>query len=269
MQPVSGPTGALADGGVTTLDEVVERMIAIDSALRLGNGVRYFNTLYLEVTRDVVKAVRGDELEEPRFLEQLAVFFANAYFRAVDDFDREPASVSRAWAPLFQAQRDRRVAPIQFALAGMNAHINYDLPIGVRETCRAFDVVPGEGTPQHRDYVRLNAILADVLERVKVWLATGMLGVLDRAFGRLDDVVAIFSVARARDTAWAHATTLWYMRDEPELTSAYLPALERTVGFAGRGLLAPTLLGLGRWASSQTWLPRSARLLLGAPRLDR
>jgi len=245
-------------------------MVRLDAEFPPGDGVRYFNALYLEVTREVVRRVSAGELEDPRFLERLAVFFSNAYFQAVDDFAHGPASgASRAWAPLFAARFDKRVAPIQFALAGMNAHINYDLPIGVRDTCLALGIVPEDGTPQHRDYVRLNAILEDVQVRVKPALTPGLLGVIDRAFGRLDDVVAGFSVARARDAAWVHAKTLWLMREDRQLSSSYLLALARMVGFAGRGLVAPTLLGLARWSSAQEWLPRPARWLLGAPRSHR
>jgi Family of unknown function (DUF5995) len=148
----------------------------------------------------------------------------------------------------------------------MNAHINYDLPIGVRGTCLALDIAPRDDTPQHRDYVLLNSILGDVQERVKAWLAIGLLGLIDRAFGGLDDVVASFSVARARDAAWVHGQTLWHLRDSPELTAAHLATLERMVGFAGRGLVRPTLLGLGRWAAAQSWLPEPAKPVLGAPR---
>ncbi len=252
---------------VATLDEAINRMVAIDGELALDDGVRYFNLLYLEVTREVLRRVSAGELEDPRFLERLAVFFSNAYFRAVDDFAQAAGSgASRAWAPLFAARFDRRVAPIQFALAGMNAHINYDLPIGVRDTCRALGIDPEDDTPQHRDYVYLNAILADVQERVKPWLATGLLGALDRAFGRLDDIVAAFSVARARDAAWVHSKALWLMREDPQLSSSYLRALDGVVGLAGQGLLAPTLLGLGRWASGKRWLPGGVRSFLGGPR---
>jgi hypothetical protein len=242
-------------------------MVTFDAELPLGDGVRYFNALYREVTEEVVRRLSAGELEDPVFLEHLAVLFSNAYFRAVDDFAQAPAGgASRAWAPLFVARFDKRVAPIQFALAGMNAHINYDLPIGVRDTCLALGITPEDGSRQHRDYVRLNAILEDVQERVKPWLTPGLLGVIDRAFGRLDDVVAGFSVARARDAAWIHAKTLWLMREDRRLSSSYLLALDRMVGFAGRGLVAPTLLGLARWSSAQEWLPGGARWLLGAPR---
>lgn len=241
-------------------------MVSLDAQLAPSDGVRYFNALYLEVTREVVRRLRRQELEDPGYLEALAVLFSNAYLRAVVDFaDGASTGGSRAWAPLFAARFDRRVAPIQFALAGMNAHINYDLPIGVRDTCQARELTPRDGTPQHRDYVRLNAILADVQERVKPWLIPGALGLLDRVFGRLDDIVGAFSVARARDAAWVHAKALWSMRSDGQLSNSYPATLDHTVGFAGRGLLSPILLGLSRWSSTQAWLPSTARTLLGAP----
>jgi hypothetical protein len=266
MTPPELPT---SHDAAATLDEVVERMVVLEAALPVGDGVGYFNKLYLEVTRAVVRRLRGGEFEQPRFLEHLAVLFSNAYFRALDDFERDPAAVSRAWAPLLEARARKRVAPIQFVLAGMNAHINYDLPIGVVQTCESFGVSPRDGSAEHRDYLHLNAILGETQEEAKKWLLTGLLGVLDRALGRLDDVVASFSVVRAREAAWIHAKTLWEVRDQRELTRGYLDALEHTVGFAGRGLLRPTLLGLGGWVSRRAELPVQLRTALGAPKLGR
>ncbi len=248
-----------------TLDQAVARMVALEATFPVGDGVGYFNRLYLGVTRAVVERLRRGEFEQPPFLEHLAVLFSNAYFRALDDFEREPAAASRAWAPLIEARARKRVAPIQFVLAGMNAHINYDLPIGVVETCESLGVPPRDNSAEHRDYLHLNAILGETQDEVKKWLATGLIGFLDRALGDLDDVVASFSVARARDAAWVHAQTLWQVRDQRELTQTYLDTLEHTVGFAGRGLLAPTLLGIGGWASRRPWLPVQVKGALGAP----
>ena len=264
MASLKLPTEA---GPAATLDEVVDRMVALEATLPEGDGVGYFNRLYLEVTRAVVERLRRGEFEQPRFLEHLAVLFSNAYFRALEDFERDPVAVSRAWFPLVEARARKRVAPIQFVLAGMNAHINYDLPIGVVETCESFGVSPRDGSAEQRDYLYLNAILGEIQEEAKKWLATGLLGVIDRALGRLDDVVASFSVVRAREAAWVHAKTLWQLRDQREVMAAYLETLDHTVGFAGRGLVRPTLLGIGGWTSRREWLPARARQLLGAPKL--
>jgi Family of unknown function (DUF5995) len=66
---------------------------------------------------------------------------------------------------------------------------------------------------------------------------------------RLDDVVAMWNVARARDAAWANAEALWALRGEHALSARYLLALDRMVGLTARGLLVP----------ADTWLQRLAR----------
>ena len=215
-------------------------MSAIAAALPPADGVARFNDLYLAVTREVLADARADAFEDGAFLARLDVVFAGLYFRAIDA-DAARARVARAWAPLFAARRRARLAPIQFALAGMNAHINHDLALALVETFRERRLSPRRDTPQHRDYLRVNLILERVEERVKGRLATGLVGVADEALGRLDDVLAMWSVARARDAAWTHAETLWALRERPPLRDAFRLTLDRTVGLAGRGLLLPTL----------------------------
>jgi hypothetical protein len=71
---------------------------------------------------------------------------------------------------------------------------------------------------------------------------TGWLKWADRFVHRLrriDDVVAMWDVSRARDAAWTNGLALWALRDEPTLASEFLLTLDRMVGFASRGLLVP------------------------------
>jgi hypothetical protein len=123
----------------------------------------------------------------------------------------------------------------------MNAHINFDLCLAVMDVCQELGTEPVVDSPQHRDYLRVNGILARVEEEVKSRFETELLEVADDALGRLDDVIAMWSVARARDAAWTHAEVLWSLRPLPDLTAAYTLSLGRIVGLAGRGLLVPTL----------------------------
>jgi hypothetical protein len=222
------------------ISAVVERMERIAAELSPTDGVARFNDLYLTVTREVAAEAAAPSFEDAAFVADLDVVFADLYFAAIDAAARA-AVIPRAWAPLFQARGRRRVAPIQFALAGMNAHINHDLALALVETHRRHGIEPRRRSAQHRDYLKVNAILERVEERVKERLATGLVGVADEALGRLDDVIAIWKVARARDAAWTHAETLWVLQDLPSLREAFLLTLARTVGLAGRGLLVPTL----------------------------
>ncbi len=213
-----------------------QRMGVIGRPLPAEDGVACFSHLYLEVTRHVLAETRRDAFEDPRFLERLDVAFAELYFAAVDAAEARKA-ISRPWRPLFAARGHERIAPIQFALAGMNAHINHDLALALVRTFGDLGLHPTRDSPQFRDYRRVDAILARVEER----FAEGLVGIADQALGRLDDVVAMWKVTRARDAAWTHAETLWALRRLPALRDAFVLALARTVGLAGRGLLIPVL----------------------------
>ena len=52
---------------------------------------------------------------------------------------------------------------------------------------------------------RVNAILETVTEQVKQFLATGIVGEIDQDLGRLDDMAALWSVRKARETAYTNA----------------------------------------------------------------
>jgi hypothetical protein len=210
--------------------------------------------LYLDVTNGVQLELVGVTFADPPFLVQLDVVFANLFFSAIDGAMNKPVSVPRAWAPLVEARGARGIAPLQFAFAGMSAHINRDLPVALVATCRDVGIALEEGSPQHADYVRVNRVLAQVEARVKAGYLTGWLRKLDRLVhrvDRIDDVVAMWNVSRARDAAWVNGEALWAFRDQPGLFSRYLAQLDRTVGLTACGLLVP----------ADTWLQRLARSL--------
>jgi hypothetical protein len=202
--------------------------------------VARFNHLYLEETVAVDTATRTAGFEDPEFIAALDVEFAGLYFAAVDAAAADKAA-PRSWAPLFAARGDPRIAPIQFALAGMNAHINHDLPLALVATCQARSLELSSDTPQHRDYLKINHTIAATEARVKQEFLTGMVRVADEVLGRVDDVIAIWSITEARSAAWTNAEALWALRDHPDLTAAFEDTLGGTVGFASRGLLVPTL----------------------------
>ena len=224
---------------VDPLAGVVERMERVAGSLNAADGVARFNDLYLAVTREVLAGATTD-FEDPEQLARLDAIFAGLYFRALDA-DGAKRPIAHAWRPLFQSRAAKAVAPIQFALAGMNAHINNDLPSALVEVMAEFGVAPTRGTPLYRDYLRVNALLATVEAQVKKRFEDELLGIADEALGLVDDVVAIWSVARARDAAWNNAHILWALLDDAPHRRRFLDGLDRMVGLASRGLLVRTL----------------------------
>ncbi|MGZ4334879.1 MAG: DUF5995 family protein [Gaiellaceae bacterium] len=230
---------------------VVAQMEGIVTSLPRSDGVACFTRLYLEVTEGVERRLAGVTFADPGFLARLDVAFADLFFSAFQVFSRDPARAPRAWTPLFEARSSRGIAPLQFAFAGMNAHINRDLPVALVGTCRELGIALESGSPQHADFERVNDLLAIVEAQVKRQYLTGWLRALDRLVHRvhrLDDVVAMWNIGRARDAAWTNAEALWALRDSPDLSRDYLATLDRMVGLAGRGLLVPADTALQRLA---------------------
>jgi hypothetical protein len=224
-----------------------------------ADGVRCFAQLYLAVTEGVQRRLAGLVFADPKFLARLDVVFANRFFAALDVLHDDAARLPRAWAPLIEFRSQHGIAPLQFALAGMNAHINRDLPEALVATCQDLDIPLTPGSPQHADFVRVNNVLAAVESTIKQQYLTGWLRTIDRLahrVDRLDDVVAMWNVARARDAAWTNGEALWALRDNRDLSAEYLAALDRSVGFGSRGLLIP----------ADTLLQRLARRVSGVLR---
>ena len=204
-------------------------------ALHAEDGVAAFGALYLAVTEEVGAAAQAAQFEDERFLRRLDVRFANLFFDAL----RRPERAPHAWRVLFAARNRADVLPLQFALAGMNAHINRDLPAALVETWAELNVRPARASPQYHDFDRVNTILSAAEQHVKARLLGGALARVDVDLGRVDDVVAMWKVEEAREAAWVNGETLWALRAAPDLRTRYLRTLDRMVGLAGRGLLRP------------------------------
>jgi hypothetical protein len=222
-----------------TIDDVVRTMTAVDAALPDDDGVKWFNRLYLRVTIAVRGAVAGTTFRDPAFLQLLDVVFARLYFDAAAAGLANADAAPPAWRPLFRQRQQRGLAPLQFALAGMNAHINRDLPSGIVECFAASGGAPDNAGPRHDDFEKVNDLLERVEGEVKTEFLIGALATLDVAAGRLEDTLALWNVRAAREAAWTNAQVLWALRDKAALRDDFFARLDRLTGFAGRGLLVP------------------------------
>ena len=225
--PVADVAGAIA------------RFEAIEAALPPNDGIVWFSRLYRTVTEAVHAELGAQKFEDPACLTRLDVVFANLFFDALRAWASDPSKAPKAWLPLFAARSTPKIAPIQFALAGMNAHINRDLPVAIVTTWQELGLKLQDKSPEHDDYEKVNPLLAQTEEKVKQWFATGFVGIVDAALGSADDRIAMWNVVRAREAAWVQGEALWALRGTAFLERRYLDTLDRMVGFAGRGLLVP------------------------------
>jgi hypothetical protein len=230
----------LGSASINTIDDVIGVMRELDGLLPDDDGLKWFNLLYLKVTEAVRDHSSAGNWEDPQWLGRLDVVFAGLYFNAVADWQRNAKESARAWRPLLDCRRRNDVARIQFALAGMNAHINHDLAIAVVQTGEEKGIIPRRGSPQHKDFERVNTLLEVVEEEARQFLVTGIIGELDNNLGRVDDIIAIWKIGKARDTAWTNAEILWQLQSLPLLKDKFLQNLGRLVGLSSKGLLIRT-----------------------------
>ena len=223
-----------------SIDDVVTLMRMIDGRLPDTDGLKWFNRLYLRVTERVLEAVADGTFGDTRFLAAFDVIFANLYFDALVRGERDLDSAPSAWKPLLQVRTRSGIARIQFALAGMNAHINRDLPAGLVTVFDALGGDPLTADVRRRDFDAVNDILERVLEELKPEFAVGLVGVIDTLAGNVDDVVAMWNVRKARAAGWTNAEVLWTLKPAPLVQARFFDRLDGLTGLASRGMLLPT-----------------------------
>ncbi len=221
----------------SSIDDVLERMSAIEARHSRTDGVATFNRMYAQTTELVRTAVEGSTFGAGPFLERLDVHFANLYFEAYEA-DLAGAAVPAAWAPLFEAREKPRTHPLQFALAGMNAHICHDLPAAVVITCRELGVAPVDDSPEHVDFSTTNHVLEQAKDEVKSWFTSGVVATIDEACGEVDDRLTMFTIHVARAGAWQVAQLEWDLAKRPRLDRIFRESLARGVALTSKGILA-------------------------------
>jgi hypothetical protein len=220
------------------MDQAIARMQEIASQLPMTDGLACFNRMYLLVTQAVRAHVADGFFADPDFMGRMDVEFVNRYLAAIDTFRTEPPSAPRAWTVLFSNRANESIAPLQFALAGMNAHINFDLAAALVQTCEALRTEPNAGA-HHADFEKINTVLAALEQDVRRSFEDGILLEIDEHFAGIEDLFTNFSILAAREAAWVNTQVLWAIRNEVPLYGAYLNTMDRSVAFAGRALLLP------------------------------
>jgi Family of unknown function (DUF5995) len=228
--PVTNTSSAVA--------EVIERLRAIGLGLPDSDGVAIFNAMYLRVTERIATDLEtGSTFSDGAFMAELDVRFAGLWLTA-HDAAATGSKVPSAWAPLFEERLTPGIFDIQYALAGMNAHIEHDLPLAVVSTCRSRGVTLRRRSVR-QDYDLVNDLLAAAESEVRRSFLTEMGQHVDDEVGPLVHLVDAWNIDKARDLAWVSAETIWATRQLAQLSGRYVAMLGHTVGLASRCLLTP------------------------------
>lgn len=213
------------------MSDAVDRMAAQLAAWEeLEDGRAVFLDCYLRMTQAVLDRIDARGFDDPAWVAGLLDRFAGYYFDSLDG-GPDGRAIPEPWVLAHAAAVGSDAHPVQLLLAGVNAHINYDLVATV------VDVLDGEwhglgdaGRAVRRsDYDVINDVITDTADLVQarvlgsrvVWM-----GVADRALGRWDERAAVRLLTTWRTQVWRHAVELL---DEPDadVRAQRLARLER------------------------------------------
>jgi Family of unknown function (DUF5995) len=220
---------------VTSVEEAIARVEALDEALPAGDGLGCFNHMYLGVMQQIAQRLSQGFFSDPVTMTHLDLVFANLYFAAADA--GEPSAAPAAWQPLLNRRTDRGIEPVQFAMAGMNTHISHDLPIAIATTCAELSFAP-TATVFRDDYEKVDQILDAAEQTERESFESGAVLAADQHLRSVINLIANWNLNQAREIAWNAALALWQARDLPLASDLLRASLGRTVAATSQLLLA-------------------------------
>ncbi|MFR9803557.1 DUF5995 family protein [Pseudonocardia sp. RS010] len=202
---------------VTTIKEVVAALGAIRDASAADvvrpdvDGISAFSRLYTIITQNVLDTVEGRKparaFTDPAFLTMLDVEFAKRYLNAIHAWETEPRSAPRAWRVLFDRRRAPGIRHVNFAAAGVNAHVNFDLTYALLETWKTFP----PNRARRKDYNAVNDIFAEEMDELREDFEAFLTEDFEDGspVDKLGNVLSGVLVTWTRAAAWWAATWVW------------------------------------------------------------
>ncbi|HYH29169.1 MAG TPA: DUF5995 family protein [Pseudonocardia sp.] len=237
------------DGAADSIDEVAARLAAIrdhaenTSLLGEDDGIASFSRLYHIITRRIGDMAASGAFRSTPFLVRLDIEFAERYFQALRRYAEDVGSAPQVWRVLFDNRSDPRVAPENFAVAGVNAHINFDLSCALVATWRHHEPDrDDERGAQFHDYRLINEVFEIEMDPLREDLDSLLsAGPDDAPWDRGANWIADLVIRFTRDLAWEEAQRVWERGATPEVCAASEERLDTIAAFIGERLLRTPL----------------------------
>jgi hypothetical protein len=220
---------------LTKLQDVLERV----PPMLGGNPLADFNQLYLTITTCVLERLYDGRFADPAFLSRLDVEFAGRYFDALRAWSETSTCCPQVWAVVLRRMAGPDCRPLPAAAAGVNAHINFDLPFALVTTFDHLGTDPIDDSDQHHDYLQINEIFAAAVPPLRRGCLEKWQLLIDTMNGDLDDWWQGERVEYTRNVAWRTAQKLWAMRHDLVGTADERRRLDGHAASLSRLLLSP------------------------------
>jgi hypothetical protein len=242
------PANPLLEPPVDNIDDVLKRLEDIQTYLD-GNvdgnaphgprdGVASFNYLYHLITQDVRDGCNANAFQDVTFMRELDVAFANRYLNALRANATAAGSGPKVWQALIKDRSELSISPMRFAIAGVNAHINFDLAFALITACEKMAVILGAGN-QLNTYEQINDIFAKQMSPLRHHFETKLEQFFDRgAINGVADKLGDLSVIVTRDAAWTNASDIWPNRGDAAEVAARSQRMDDAAAMVSDAILA-------------------------------
>jgi hypothetical protein len=239
VETANGATGVEA---VVAQLEAIEKQACQLEPLKDNDGLACFDYLYTIITKNVLRCVRKSDMtpDEPNFndAEFMAVFdiaFANRYLDGIG-LGRQPTWQPKCWQVLLDHRQASHISPLMFAVAGVNAHVNFDLPFAVVSACAQLGQELDAGT-HHADYQLINQIFAEHMQELRQHFENRFEKGFDKAWvSKVENMLGDVIVKLSRNFAWNTAMQLWPVHNDEAKMTERAKSRDRWVALVNRGL---------------------------------
>lgn len=206
-----------------------------------GDQRHVFLHCYTLMSRNMYLSIQKKHFSDPDWVSILLVRFSDYYFDALDLYQSNHSNVPSVWKQAHDAAKNSDTHVLQNLLLGVNAHINYDLPLAL------YDCMEHEWLHFQKDNIELrkndhdlvNRIISNSIDDVQdsiIKPISPTLAVLDKLMGRMDEWLLSKMIISWRSDVW-NISQLLLEAQTPELREEIRQRQEHQVLKRGEQLI--------------------------------
>ncbi len=166
-----------------------------------------FLRCYNMMSSNMYEAVKQNKFSNAQWVTQLLVRFSEYYFEALDQYELVSPETPKVWKQVHDCTCQQKLHVLQNLLIGVNAHINYDLPLALYDCLKRDWHNLDELTKIERkeDHETVNIIIAETIDAVQddvIAPASPAMAMIDKLMGRMDEWLLSRLITGWRGNVW-------------------------------------------------------------------
>ncbi|MFO7824811.1 MAG: DUF5995 family protein [Cyclobacterium sp.] len=172
-----------------------------------GDQRHVFLGCYSMMSHNMYTALTKEQFLNADWVGRLLLRFSEYYFEALAHYEENPKVSPAVWRQVHDASLNPEINVTQHLLLGVNAHINYDLPLALYD-CLVESWNQLSEPDKHSlrtDHELVNEIIADTIDAVQDSIinpSSWSMAAIDVLMGRLDEWLLSKLISSWRNEVW-------------------------------------------------------------------